>query len=184
MELPCHRTAWLRQTVPRACARMRLPWGPSHETAIAVDSNELHRYRRQGHSDGGLRSSPNLLAGITAPRDGHDMSVKEWSEEIILAELQDDPVFSEDLNQIQEMVESRAGGHVVLDLSGINFLNSSNIAKLLKLRKLVVASPGAKLRLCAINTSVWGVFLVTGLDKIFDFCDNVAGGLASVQIND
>jgi len=112
------------------------------------------------------------------------MSVKEWSEEIILAELQDDPIFSEDLNQLQDMVESRSGGHVVLDLSGINFLNSSNIAKLLKLRKMVVVSRGAKLRLCAINTSVWGVFLVTGLDKIFDFCDNVASGLASVQIDD
>ncbi len=112
------------------------------------------------------------------------MSVKEWSDDIILAELQDDPLFSEDLNQLQDMVESRASGHVVLDLSGINFLNSSNIAKLLKLRKMIMATPGAKLRLCAITTSVWGVFLVTGLDKIFDFCDNVASGLASVQLDD
>ena len=74
-------------------------------------------------------------------------------------------------------------GFPPLDLSGINFLNSSNIAKLLKLRKQILATPNTKLRLCGITTSVWGVFLVTGLDKIFDFCDNVASGLASVQLD-
>lgn len=111
------------------------------------------------------------------------MPIKDWSENIILGELQDDPVFSEDLNAIQESIEDRPGRHIVLDLSGISFLNSSNIAKLLKLRKLMLNDTPAKLRLCGINTSVWGVFLVTGLDKIFEFCDDVPSGLASVQLD-
>ncbi len=110
------------------------------------------------------------------------MALKEWSDNIILGELQDDPIFSEDLNGLQEMVERRPGAHVVLDMSGITFLNSSNIAKLLKLRKLIQNHPPSRLRLCGITTSVWGVFLVTGLDKIFEFCDDVSSGLASVQI--
>lgn len=112
------------------------------------------------------------------------MSIKDWSENIVLAELQDDPTFSDDLNSIQELVEKRGGGcHVVLDFTQVNYLNSSNIAKLLKLRKMLLhsASPG-RLRLCGINTSAWGVFLVTGLDKIFEFCDDAASGLASVQL--
>lgn len=111
------------------------------------------------------------------------MSIKDWSENIILGDLQDDPIFSEDLNLLQEMVEKRRGCNVVLDLSGVSFLNSSNIAKLLKLRKAVQVPPAGKLRLCGINTSAWGVFLVTGLDKIFEFCDDVPSGLASVQID-
>jgi len=111
------------------------------------------------------------------------MSVKDWSENIILGELQDDPLFSDDLNSIHEMVEKRKGGcHVVLDFSGVNYLNSSNIAKLLKLRKLMHSVAPGKLRLCAINTGVWGVLLVTGLDKIFEFCDDASSGLASVQL--
>lgn len=109
------------------------------------------------------------------------MSIKEWSENIILGELQDDPLFSDDLNALQEAVERQPGFHVVLDFSGVNFLNSSNIAKLLKLRKLMSTGTG-RLRLCGINTSAWGVFLVTGLDKIFEFCDDVPSGLASVQL--
>lgn len=112
------------------------------------------------------------------------MSVKDWSENIILGELQDDPLFSDDLNGIQEMLERRKGGtHVVLDFSQVNYLNSSNIAKLLKLRKLMHSTAPGKLRLCGINTSVWGVFLVTGLDKIFEFFDDASSGLASVQLD-
>ncbi len=111
------------------------------------------------------------------------MSIKDWSESIILGELQDDPQFSDDLNTLQELVEQRNGNHVVLDFSAVTFLNSSNIAKLLKLRKMMHTSSPGKLRLCGIKTEVWGVFLVTGLDKIFDFCSDVTSGLASVQID-
>jgi anti-anti-sigma factor len=110
------------------------------------------------------------------------MSIKDWSDNIVLGELQDDPIFSDDINALQETVERRGQISVVLDFSNVRFLNSSNIAKLLKLRKLVHAADG-RLRLCAIQTGVWGVFLVTGLDKIFEFCDNVPSGLASVQLD-
>ena len=72
---------------------------------------------------------------------------------------------------------------MVLNFQNVTFINSSNIAKLLKLRKLVAVNGGRKLRLCAINTHVWGVFLVTGLDKIFDVYDDVASGLASVHLD-
>lgn len=110
------------------------------------------------------------------------MSIKDWSDNILLGELQDDPLFSEDMNLLEELLAKRSNCHVVLDLSGISFLNSSNIAKLLKLRKRILGTPPSKLRLCGIPTCVWGVFLVTGLDKIFEFSDNVASGLASVQL--
>ncbi len=110
------------------------------------------------------------------------MSIKEWSENVLLGELQDDPLFTEDMNTLLEMAETHPGRHVVMDLSGVAYLNSSNIAKLLKLRKVVIAREGARFRLCSIDTGVWGVFLVTGLDKIFEFSDDVASGLASVQL--
>ncbi len=37
--------------------------------------------------------------------------------------------------------------------------------------------------LCGIGTHIWGVFLVTGLDKIFEFADDVSSGLTAVQID-
>jgi len=62
-------------------------------------------------------------------------------------------------------------------------LNSSNIAKLLKVRKIVMVNNRRQMKLCAINAQVWGVFLITGLDKLFEFADNVSLGLAAIQIN-
>ena len=111
------------------------------------------------------------------------MAVQQWSEKIILADLQDDPQFTDDLNGTLEIVQERKDVDVVLNFREVSFLNSSNIAKLLKLRKQVMITNDRQLKLCGISTHVWGVFLVTGLDKIFEFTDDVATALAGLQLN-
>lgn len=110
------------------------------------------------------------------------MPIANWSDNVLLAELADDPQFTDDLNSLIETLEKRSDLDVVLNFQDVTFLNSSNIAKLLKLRKLQVVNHQRKLKLCAITTHVWGVFLVTGLDKIFEVYDDVATGLASLQV--
>lgn len=109
------------------------------------------------------------------------MSVECWSENILVVEPQDDPAFSDDLASLFDRLNARTDIDVVLNFASINFLNSSNIARLLKLRKRLLINK-RRLVLCGINTNVWGLFLVTGLDKVFEFADNVANGLASVQL--
>lgn len=109
------------------------------------------------------------------------MSIENWSENILVVELQNDPGFTDDLTTLFDHVENNQDTDVVLNLSGVTYLNSSNIAKLLKLRKKLVANK-RRLVICGIQTNVWGVFLVTGLDKVFEFADNVATALATVQL--
>jgi len=111
------------------------------------------------------------------------MAIQQWSENIVLADLQDDPQFTDDLNGLLEMVSDRQDLDVCLNFREVSFLNSSNIAKLLKLRKQVMITNDRQLKLCAISNHVWGVFLVTGLDKIFEFADDVANALAALQLN-
>jgi anti-anti-sigma factor len=110
------------------------------------------------------------------------MPIQNWSDNVLLVELADDPQFTDDLAAVLESVQNTPGQDVVLNFQNVSFLNSSNIARLLKLRKLVVVNGRRKLRLCAVNTHVWGVFLITGLDKIFEVYDDVASGLASLQL--
>jgi len=109
------------------------------------------------------------------------MPIENWSDNVLLVQLADDPQFTDDLNAVLETVESQSDQDIVLNFPNVTFLNSSNIAKLLKLRK-IQHSHQRKLRLCSISTHVWGVFLVTGLDKIFDVYDDVASGLASLAL--
>lgn len=112
------------------------------------------------------------------------MSVEQWSDSVTLAELADDPQYSDDLRGIIEQCENNPQMDVLLNFAGVRYLNSSNIAKLLKLRKLVTITNERRLKLCGISREVWGVFLVTGLDRIFEVVDDVPTGLASMQLDE
>ncbi len=108
------------------------------------------------------------------------MPVEKWSDNVVVAHLADDPQFTEDLLSIED---STAGGNcdVVLDFAAVHFINSSNLARLLKLRKNMISTQ-RRLVFCSISTQVWGTYLVTGLDKVFEFSDNVPTALATLQM--
>ena len=110
------------------------------------------------------------------------MPIEKWSDRISVVHLADDPQFTEDLAAVEADGNNAAGARdIVLDFASVRFITSSNIARLLKLR---VAARDAKRRLllCGINTRLWGAFLGTGLDQLFDFSDNVTTALATLQI--
>ncbi len=111
------------------------------------------------------------------------MPIENWSDRIVLVNLQDDPQFTDDMNALADQITRRNGGDVLVDFSEVNFLNSSNIARMLKLRKTLASVHPGRLLLCGIRTGVWGVFLVTGLDEIFEFADNVPMGLTMLQMS-
>jgi len=108
------------------------------------------------------------------------MAIQKWSEEITVVELGDDPQFTDDLSSLIDSLET-GPAHVVLNFSAVGFINSSNVSQLLRIRKLT-AGIDKKLILCDVNSQVWGVFLVTGLDKIFEFTNDIATALATVQL--
>ena len=108
------------------------------------------------------------------------MAIQNWSEDITVAELADDPQFTDELSTLADVLAERPA-NVVLNLGTVSYLNSSNIARLLRLRKQMT-NANRRLILCGVNNQVWGVFLVTGLDKIFEFTNDVATALAMMQL--
>jgi len=108
------------------------------------------------------------------------MGIQQWSDDIVVVDLSDDPQFSEDMNALLEQLE-HTPCDVVLGFSAVGFINSSNVAKLLRLRKALILAE-RQLVLCDVNAQVWGVFQVTGLDKIFEFTADVSTALATVQL--
>lgn len=116
------------------------------------------------------------------PRYASRMPLTEWSDEILLAELADEPAFSEEMGNLIARLSQGEACHVVLDLRNVRSLNSSNLAQLLRLRKKV-HSLGRRLRLCGVGDTVWSVLITTGLDKVFDFNEDVSAALASMQMS-
>ena len=110
----------------------------------------------------------------------------DWSDNIVLAQLSDEPSLSEELASLIDRIGKSDGGnapHVVLDFSDCTYINSSNIAQLLRLSKHL-SETGRQLRLCGMGDEVWSVMLVTGLDKMFRFAPDTMTALAGLQIED
>ena len=113
------------------------------------------------------------------------MPIEEWSDEITIATVGDEPAFSEDMANLLQRLDERGDStpDVVLDLASVSYLNSSNIAQMLRLRKRLNTG-GRNMRICSVDDQVWGVLMITGLDKIFDFTDDVSTALASLQLSE
>lgn len=107
------------------------------------------------------------------------MAVENWSETVRVVHLSDDPQFSEDILALDPLPRQ---ADVVLDFAGVRFINSSNIAKLLTLRKKVISGDG-RLIFCNVKKAVWSAFLVTGLDQVFETSPDVSTALADLQLN-
>lgn len=111
------------------------------------------------------------------------MPLQEWSESTLIAEMNDEPMFSEDFETLIGRLETGDDGtpDVIVNMLGVSRLNSSNLSQLLRLRKMLI-SRDRRLRICSVDKAVWSVFMVTGLEKLFDFTDDIATSLASLQI--
>ena len=109
------------------------------------------------------------------------MAIQRWSETVVGAILQDDPGFTEDLDALIDELTGNEDADVILDLSSVRYINSSNITKLLKLHQVVVTKHGRVMKLCAVPSEVRGVFHVSGLVRSFQFAPDVRDALATLQ---
>lgn len=110
------------------------------------------------------------------------MPISQWSEDILVADLQDEPALSDEINALTERVQNdHSASGVVLNFQGVSYVNSSNLAQMLRLRK-ELSGQGGILRLCALNEQIWSVMLVSGLDRIFKFDPDTASSLAAIQL--
>jgi anti-anti-sigma factor len=107
------------------------------------------------------------------------MPVEKWSESIVVVHVADEPQCTEDLHAAETLPAPVRG--VVLDFRSINIINSSNISALLRIRKRCIQE-NIRLVLCSIRDPIWGTFLLTGLDQIFQFCADVPTALATLQM--
>ena len=109
----------------------------------------------------------------------------EWSDSIVIADLTDEPALSEELSAIADRLTAKGNAtpSVVLNFANVTYVNSSNLAGLLKIRK-ILAEKGRGLRLCSLSEDVQSVMSVTGLDKVFRFAPDPMMALAGLQIEE
>ena len=114
------------------------------------------------------------------------MPLNTWSENIMIAELNDEPMFSEDmdglLQRLDELVKNEDTlPNVIVDLKSVATVNSSNLGALLKLRT-TLGQNDRRLMICSVTDGVWTALLATGLDRVFAFSEDVTMALATLQM--
>jgi anti-anti-sigma factor len=108
------------------------------------------------------------------------MPVEKWSDNVVVVRLADNPHMGDDLDALDQAVHQRRLDAVV-DFSGVRMINSTSLAKLIKIRRHMNAAE-SRLLLCGTTDQVWGAFLVTNLDKLFEFTGDVTTALTMLQI--
>jgi anti-anti-sigma factor len=109
------------------------------------------------------------------------MGIQDWSEDVILVDLPQEPEMGDEIKTVTEMVRDRGNCEVVIDFSSVDIITSSSLSKLLKLRKLL-GDCGHRLIFCNVAPATKGIFTVTGLDGIFEIADDKFVALASLQM--
>ena len=115
------------------------------------------------------------------PEGFEQMPIQQWSDQILVVEMGDDPQFTDELNSLIEQLERNPSLDVVLNMWGVNQIYSSNIAQLLRVRAAVIANE-RRLFLAEIRAQVWDVLQAVRLDEKFDVADEVAIALRSLQM--
>ena len=111
------------------------------------------------------------------------MPVEKWSDNVIVVRLAADPHLADDLVALEAAIATQAGQlSAVVDFTSVHAVNSSTLGRMIKVRRQMAAAKG-RLILCGMNDQVWGAFLVTNLDKLFDVSDGVATALARLQLD-
>lgn len=109
---------------------------------------------------------------------------ERWSDEIWIVRLQNEPVFSDEIHPLlQRIGRDDTPPAIIVELAEVTRINSSNLSQLLKLRK-AASDHNVKVRLTSPANAVWSVFLMTGLDKIFQFTQDTSTALAELQIDE
>ncbi len=110
------------------------------------------------------------------------MGIKNLSKDVLLVVLPSkNPRIAHELKAVNEAVSKKKGNRdVVIDFSRVEIINSANISNLLILHNLLQNS-GHRLILCNIATVTKCIFVVAGLDEVFEFADDRSMALVTVQ---
>lgn len=112
------------------------------------------------------------------------MQIKEKIEDqVAVLSLKGDILGEPETSKIRDKIHSLVNDemkHVVIDLSGVNFMNSSGLGSLIS-ALTTMRNAGGDLRLARIGEKVNNLFVITQLVKVFDTYETVERALASFK---
>jgi anti-anti-sigma factor len=107
------------------------------------------------------------------------MAIQDYSGGVLLVDLPGHPSLGEELDSATRIMRDRGTGSVVLDFAAVDFLDSSHVGSLLRLRQLV-RQHGGRLVCCGLGSAAGRVLSTTGLANLFEILPDRPGALAAL----
>jgi anti-anti-sigma regulatory factor len=108
------------------------------------------------------------------------MAIQNLSEGVILVSLSDKAQLSEELQLINKIIGGGNTCDVIVDFSNAEIITSVSLSNLLILRGLL-REHGRTLIFCGVSVPTKCIFMVAGLDGVFEFTDDKCAALAAMQ---
>ena len=124
-------------------------------------------------SDQGVCPACGHLLWFVSVRKGDVTIVRLIDTKVAVLEL---------LDLLDNAVDDRNLGHLVIDFGNIQQVSSAALGKLVKLKNRAEELRG-KLKLCSLHPDLRQVFKITTLDRFFEIYDNEEDALASFAIS-
>ncbi|MCP4259261.1 MAG: STAS domain-containing protein [Planctomycetes bacterium] len=109
------------------------------------------------------------------------MGIKNLSKDVLFVELPSkSPKIANQLKALNEAVSKKGNCDVKIDFSRVEIINSANISNLLILHNMLQDS-GRRLIFCNVATVTKCIFVVAGLNEVFNFANNKSSAMATVE---
>ncbi len=101
--------------------------------------------------------------------------------EVEIVRPRQEPAFSERIEPLLASVRKPGWNrHIIINLAGVQYLSSSNLTQLLKLRHAARVQD-LQVRLTGASEQVMSEFVITSLDRVFDFSPDEASAVAALE---
>ena len=108
------------------------------------------------------------------------MGIKNLSKDVLLVELPSkSPKIANELKAVNGTVSKNGSCDVIIDFQRVEIINSANISNLLILHNMLQNSDH-RLILCNVATVTKCIFVVAGLNDVFEFIDERSKAMATV----
>jgi anti-anti-sigma factor len=109
-----------------------------------------------------------------------EMSIRSWSEDVILVDLPREPERQDELQTVIGMVRDGGNCDVVIDFSDVDVVGGACLTWLLEIRRLL-NDCGHRLTLCSVAPATKGVFTISRLEHSFEFAEDRFAALVGLQ---
>jgi anti-sigma B factor antagonist len=163
---PAERISWTavsnRSLDPKVVGSQ---WLPAYSPRAASFSARTSFFQESWHMAGHRRLKVSEVGEITVVR-------------VVDQKILDEASIQELGQELFALVEEQHKKSLLLNFTGVEFLSSAALGKLITLHNKVKAS-GGRLKLSNIRPEIYEVFVITRLNKLFDIRDDEAAALVA-----